>query len=365
MLIYTLCMVFSSLFAYIYQKTKSLSPSKATMYGLVPRISIVLSCALIVVLSGTRVGVGVDYYSYENIFHAISTGSSTFVEPGFALLNAVVAIFTDNAQWIFFVTSLITIVLLYVFMARYSKNLAFSVFLLFGLCLIFFSFNTMRQFLAIGIAMLAFGPLLKRKLFRYMSIIVIASFFHTTALIMAPLYFLLSIRYTKLRVVAMAAGATVLYLMTPTVIELFLLLYPQHADNEVLLSGAQFSEVFILTPVILLLLIRKLIKNRMMTYTNTDRIYINIVFLILFFHLAFVWVPGMDRVNLYLDTMLLVAIPYIFHKMPAVGSKSLIMLSIIYFSTYAFISTYVNDSHHVLPYDSVLIPSNIREGDRL
>ena len=330
------------------------------MYGLVPRISIVLSCAIIVMLSGTRVGVGVDYYPYVNIFHAISNGSPTFVEPGFRWLNVLVATLTDNAQWIFFVTSLVTIVLLYVFMARYSKNLALSVFLIFGLCLIFFSFNTMRQFLAIGLATLAFGPLLKRQFFRYTSIIVIACFFHTTAFIMIPLYFLLNIRYTKLRLTAMTVGATVLYLMAPTMIELFLLLYPQHADNETLLSGTQFSEVFIFTPIILLFLIHKLIKNKMITYTGVDRIYINIVLLVLFFNLAFVWIPGMDRVNLYLGTMLLVAIPYIFHKLSRVGSRSLIVLSIIYFSTYAFISTYVNDSHQVLPYNSVLIPTSVK-----
>lgn len=364
MLIYTLSMFFSSMFAYIYQKTHRLPASKNTLYGLVPRLSIVLSCAILVVLAGTRVDVGADYEPYVRIFEEVNKGYSFNIEQGFIWLNQAIGFFTENPQWIFFISSLITLVLMYRFIIKYSVNISYSVFLYFGFCFIFFSFNTLRQFIAIAITLLAFGPLLNRRFFRYLLIILVASLFHITALVMIPLYTLLNITLTRLKIIIFLALAAVLYAMSPIVIDLFLSLYPQHRDSVFLLDRIKFSEIMILTPLILLTMIRYLQREKKLTYLGRDRIYANIVFFVLFVHVALVWIPGIDRVALYLDIMLLVIVPFIISRFPRVSAKTILIVSIIYFSSYAFISTYINDSHHVLPYKSTLMKSDKFEGAR-
>lgn len=361
MLIYVLCAVFSSFLAYIYQKTRSL-PTSETFNGLVPRVSIILSCVLLIILAGTRVDVGMDYRSYVEIFEGIGRGEAYSLEPGFIILNQIINYFTDNPQWLFFISSAITLVLIYRFTAKYSVNFAYSVFLYFGLCLIFFSFNTLRQFISIGIALLAFGPLLERRFLRYAFIMIAASMFHLTALIMLPLYFLLSVKITKLKIFVMSVVAVGMYVARDVILDLFFWLYPMHQESEFLLNRVEFSEIMITTSIILLLMIRYLRKANRLSYEGKDRIFINIVFFILFTHIAFAWVPGITRVLLFLDVLLLVIIPFMVNKFTRVRARDILIISIIYFSSYAFISTYIRDSHQVLPYKSTLMQSNVYEG---
>lgn len=103
-----------------------------TLYGLAPKIAIVLSCAILVIISGTRVDVGVDHQAYVQLFKEINQGYSSFVESGFMWLNKTIGFFTGDAQWLFFVSSLLTIelILSIQFVIRkhglYSENISFA-----------------------------------------------------------------------------------------------------------------------------------------------------------------------------------------------------------------------------------------------
>lgn len=356
MILYVVSAALSSILAFVYQKMHSL-PKNLTLNGIMPRVVISASCILLIILAGTRINVGVDYQSYAELFRGIGKGQEYSLEPGYIWLNKVIFYFTENPQWLFFISSAITLVLMYRFIIKYSVNIAYSVFLYFGLCFIFFSFNTLRQFIAVGIALLAFGPLLERKFLRYASIVLLASAFHLTALVMLPIYIFVNVRFTKFKMSVISTAAIGLYLARDSIISLFFWLYPMHQENEFLLNRVEFSEILIATSFLLLLMIRKILKSKKITYEGSDRIYINIVLLIFFTHIAFAWVPGINRVTLYLDVLLLVIIPYIISRFPRARSRDLIIISIAYFSIYAFFSTYINNSHQALPYNSVLIPN--------
>lgn len=91
-----------------------------------------------------------------------------------------------------FLNTVIDIILLDIFIRRYSKYyaLSFIVFLIFGGLIL--EFNLLRNFKALLFFMLSLKYLQERRMLPYMVLNVAGFFFHSSALIFLPLYFILN-----------------------------------------------------------------------------------------------------------------------------------------------------------------------------
>lgn len=81
---------------------------------------------------------------------------------------------------------------------KYSNSIIMSLVIYF--CLPVFSMmsmSMMRQGIAFGIFLLSYKYILERKFYKYIACILCAALFHTSALILIPLYFVYSIPYKK------------------------------------------------------------------------------------------------------------------------------------------------------------------------
>lgn len=154
--------------------------------------------------------VGIDTYSYYWAYNYVDFDNS-YYEPGFLLLIKFLNLFSDNPQTIIAASSLFICFSVGLFVYRSSDNVFISI-VLFVTLLSYASFmNLMRQALAVSILLFAY-PSLCKKQFGYAAIIILlASSFHSSALIWLALIPLSMIRFSKKALVAYVVVLAVLF----------------------------------------------------------------------------------------------------------------------------------------------------------
>lgn len=147
---------------------------------------------------GTRGYIG-DTYNYAITFNKMpqqiseigSYMSGITKDKGFYLFSVLIKIFISPNKTIYFlVLAAVQGLILVRFYRKYSFSYAISIFLFVASTdYISWMYNGIRQFTAVTITLLSFEWILKKKYVRAMIIILFASLFHQTALIMLPFIF--------------------------------------------------------------------------------------------------------------------------------------------------------------------------------
>lgn len=196
-MIYLICFFASAVFAYLAHKTNS--------RGLFVFLSVV-SILITTCLAGFRgITVGIDTANYFSIarFWPGAVGSSSIIgymqlyvrasrgtqELLFGLLTGLVAKLTANYNVFLFICHLIIVGGVYIGASRLKEHADPAItMLLFYLLYFNHSLNVFRQYCAMAIIFAVVADLEKKKYFKYLVFVVIAFFFHNTAVIgIAPL----------------------------------------------------------------------------------------------------------------------------------------------------------------------------------
>lgn len=149
-----------------------------------------LSAVLATGILGFREGVGADYYRiYAQGYSDAANGVESRYEVAFDALQQACLLLSADYHLLFFVCALITVALVYLAIYRWSKMPLLSV-LIFLLCgLFFFSTNAIRQAIAIALFLNAVPYIFKGDFLKYCLLIVVATLFHQSAIILLALYF--------------------------------------------------------------------------------------------------------------------------------------------------------------------------------
>ena len=146
--------------------------------------------------------VGTDSEMYSRVFtDNISAESFVFdprLEIGYSTLVYFIQSIDKEYYLLFLFTSLIIVFNNLVSIRKYSRDFVLSVYLYICLGFYTFYFNTLRQAIAMSILMLGINFLINKKLFSYLFIVLLASLFHRSALIM--LLFYVIVHYIKIRI---------------------------------------------------------------------------------------------------------------------------------------------------------------------
>ncbi|MUV37172.1 hypothetical protein JNUCC1_00978 [Lentibacillus sp. JNUCC-1] len=157
-----------------------------------------LSFAVLFFTYGFRRFSAIDDSSYIKIFNYVSQDGwfdyflNSTMEPGYLILNNIVALFTEDYLYMQLVTSFIPLFLFYYGFKkyRYMISLPTAVFLL--STMLYFqmlSVALVRMFIAISIVFIAFDYIPKRKPIKYFLLIFLASLFHYSAFFMIILVY--------------------------------------------------------------------------------------------------------------------------------------------------------------------------------
>ncbi|OZU89289.1 capsular biosynthesis protein [Virgibacillus indicus] len=162
----------------------SIRPNRLLIFG---------SITTLVIISGLRSNIG-DTFNYVNIFEDNEfTWEYVLTEKdiGFGIFQMILKNYlSQDPQILIFSTALITNLLIILVLYKYSRLIELSTYVYITGGLFLVSMNGIRQLLAAAIAFTALKFLIEGSFFRYALIIIFASFFHQSALILLPIYFL-------------------------------------------------------------------------------------------------------------------------------------------------------------------------------
>lgn len=157
-------------------------------YGRGKDVVFVFKCITFLLISvpiAVRYNVGVDYFSYVEIFDSITYQGALYIEPGYWWLNYVIYLLGGNAQVAIAMAALITI---YFFFKNVEKEKWFVYSILFILIIFMWCCTTIRQMIAASFAFYAWKKHEKGERFIPIIFIVIACLFHLSSILYPFIY---------------------------------------------------------------------------------------------------------------------------------------------------------------------------------
>lgn len=159
---------------------------------------------LLTVISGLRFNVGTDYRAYAQMFIELVNGTANDIwlnkEIGYLWLVDIVNFFGGNYQLVFFLMSVSITTFFYkglVYFFKGNQTYLLLSTLLFIPIFYFLSMNIIRQALVAAIFLYSIKFIIQKNFFKYLFVILIATMFHKSAIILFPLYWLLNMRYSN------------------------------------------------------------------------------------------------------------------------------------------------------------------------
>lgn len=186
LIIVFICAFFARYFAVPVPATNALLPVRAS------RPLVLGALISLVVIAGFRTNIG-DTYFYK---HAFETNDFSWSEAseqeniGFWLFQKLLKQFSEDPQILLFATALITNVLIVWVLFKYSRMIELSLYVYITGGLFLVSMNGIRQVMTAAIIFTATKFLIGGNWVKYMLVVLFASTFHQSALILIPVYFL-------------------------------------------------------------------------------------------------------------------------------------------------------------------------------
>jgi len=157
-----------------------------------------------------------NYYSYFKFGYFEDGEADDNVNVGFWLLNVIVKCIISNFIFFSFLTSFIIIKIYSWFILKYSINAYLSL-VLFVFLAYFSCFFLLRQYLAVPFTLIAFYYLLQRNQIKFLLWTIIATSFHTSALIILPMYYVYSLPINKRNIIVLFISSIILAALLHTV----------------------------------------------------------------------------------------------------------------------------------------------------
>ncbi len=259
---------------------------------LASRYFLVITLSILVVVPAFRTNIG-DTYVYKQSFE--SMGSKTFLDifndfadVGYYIFTFYLYKISSNPQIMIFTTALITQVCYFKFFYKYRSYLELEIFMYIASGYFFVTMNGIRQSLAAGILVLATKYLIERDLKKYLFLVIFASLFHQSALIMILIYFLIESKpFSKTTFIMIAGSVIGVMLFNELMPLLFKLLQGSNYEHYEQVfkdgteQGANILRVFVaIVPVILAYLKKEdLVKYENINFFINMSI-INLIFMI-------------------------------------------------------------------------------------
>ncbi|MFK4425315.1 MULTISPECIES: EpsG family protein [Bacillus] len=155
------------------------------------RLLILMATTSLVLVSGFRNNIG-DTYFYMHAFKVTDFNwgyIQNSKDVGFSILQMILKVYTDDPQVLIFITALITNILIVAVLYKYSRMIELSLYVYIASGMYLVSMNGVRQYLTAAIIFTATKYILDGNWKKYFLIVLFASTFHQSALVLIPIYF--------------------------------------------------------------------------------------------------------------------------------------------------------------------------------
>lgn len=300
---------------------------------------------------------GYDVYVYGEFFDGLSLNDFSngvylhqlLFERGYTLYCYLIHLFSDNRYIFFFVTSVVSYLLVFKSLKFCKTFILFSLFLFF--CKYFLmSFVYVRQFLAMGVVWLAIPFIIKRKFWKFFLIVLLASTLHTSAIVFFPTYFICIKKLSK-RILILGMMFSILLGLTSVIKYLFSFVGSESGLEKVVAYGSTESNsinYFYLFESLLLGI--SIVKCRSNLYSNVDNICLTNV---AYCYVCFSFLTMRDATILRLIWYFIIGFIYVIPKICYYLKNSMPFIKplvLLYFTLLFFRLLFLWDNGDMIPY---------------
>ena len=282
---------FFSLFIYIFLYFVLRTVNYRIRYNY-KKITIIMFVIIFGCISGLRSQVvGVDTGLYNQIFFGIGNqnlGLDIFSSkyPLYWLYNWILYQFSNNAQVLIFINSMLISIIIGYSLYRLSSDPFFSSLIYITLYFYFNSMNITRQFISMSLIVLAITFLFKSKTILFWILFIMAVLVHNVAIISLPLIFLYKINWNNKKTSVFLLFIVITSISYNRLISIFLKLFPQYNLYTQSSSGVE----------------------TLSSQSNGGLLYVYLLYL-LFAIIGFIYIMNMhysvDKIFIFLDVCVL------------------------------------------------------------
>ena len=183
---------------------------------------------LLIVVSGLRGNIGLDYNAYYSAFEQMKKGIGlSQFEPGYTLIELLFTKLNFPFQALILFTSILVQYFVIRSISRMSKAPLISVLAYIMIGYFYASMNQIRMYIAISIS--CYSLTLLHFRFKYFILIIIACLFHYSALIMIPMYWLLKYNINSAQIITIIVLLFSSIFMVDLLIEIGIRIFPKYA----------------------------------------------------------------------------------------------------------------------------------------
>ena len=308
-------------------------------------------------LAACRLNVGNDYAKYVEFMHLVNCDAFVPTEFGF---NWVVKILYgisgfENYLLVFAFFAFFTILLFLIAIYRQADSFGFSFFLFMAFGYYFQSFNTVRYYLALAIAVIAIPYVLRREWVKFVLLVLLGATLHKSVLVVLPLYILASWAWKKWQLALAAVFCTTFFFMQDFYLKAVIFLYPTYEDTEYLEGGTSLVNIARCGAVLILSLIcyKKTVKE---DKRNRFYFYCNLGALVMYVCCSFL--PIISRIGYNLTITHNFLLPALLSgienkKVRRFFTAGVIGAAILYFAVFILMKA-GNDGLRILPYETFM-----------
>ena len=309
-------------------------------------------------VSACRLNVGNDYAKYVEFMHLIACDAYDYVptEVGFNVLVTVLYELAgaENFLLVFAVFAFFTLWLFLKAMYEQSDSFGWSCFLFMAFGFYFSTFNTVRYYLALAMALYSIKYVLKKEWGKFVLLVLLGSAFHKSMLVVIPLYFLATLAWKKWQMALMALFCTTFFFLQDFYLKVVVFLYPSYEDTEYLEGGISWFNILRCLGVLVfaLLYYKQAVEG---SRRNRFYFYCNLGALVLYTCCSFL--PIITRIGYYLNVTQILFIPAVLAKIEDKRQKRFWSI-MIWLAAAGYFGLYLlragNDGIRVLPYQTFM-----------
>lgn len=298
---------------------------------------------ILTVISGFRYNVGRDFLNYEQMYLDPNNVRNSFTEPIWNIFAQSLRYLGCSSSIWFICTSFIINSCFIIGIRKLSKNFYLSVAFYIAIPHLFLeSFNIVRQFVAMAIIFRFSDLFFNKKYWRFIVVVLFASCFHKSALLIIPIFFVSLINFPNLLLVGIIFFCFIMKnIFLPSILKIIssISIYSGYIDN--ILSSESNSSLYAYLLLLLCLFIVFCFRK------NTSRevnILKNLSLMSFCIYLLFYTFQAGQRIGFYILPYFVLLIPYVIPKFKINGNflliGSLLSLFLLFTLKAGFIQLY-------------------------
>lgn len=190
-----------------------------------------------------------DMKNYFNYFSYLKNASieqflNFKLELMYKVLNIVIANIWFNERFFMFVIDVITTLGVYIFIKKYSKNYLITLLLFITIGTYYMQFFILRQAIAIGILLYSIKYIEKKKLFKFVLCVLLATLFHRSSIIFILAYFICNIEF-NLKYLMLWIGIWTVTFLSKGILSNVIMKYAHQGYNSIAIINEGYGRLAI------------------------------------------------------------------------------------------------------------------------